>query len=205
VGLIIALIAKNWDTVRSKTADAWNGVVNAVRDGITNVVEWVRGLPERMVSALGSLAGMLVSAGGDLMRGLIRGISDNVGAAVRAVKDAVGSVIDGAKAVLGIHSPSRVFRAIGQDTTEGMRLGIADGADSIRRELMGAMADLPTAVSVNTNLEPRGLHGADGAGVQINLNGPISARDDQTLADRLMRNARDAVAAHGIGAFGGVV
>ena len=84
----------------------------------------------------------LVNAGSQIINGLISGISGAIGGAISAVTGAVGSIISGAKSALGIASPSKVFREIGQYTMMGLDEGISDNAFMASRSMNSAMRDL---------------------------------------------------------------
>ena len=136
-----------WNTVKSVVSSAWNGITGAISNGINSAVNFVRGLPGRITSALGNLGGLLVSAGRDLIMGLVNGIKNAVGSAVNAVKNAVGSVISGAKNLLGIHSPSVVFREIGDYTMQGLQGGIEDETDATVKATTNAVSSVIDAAS----------------------------------------------------------
>lgn len=53
--------------------------------------------------------------------------------AVDAVRGVVDDAIEGAKRLLGIRSPSRVFMQIGQDTGEGLELGLLQMGERVRK------------------------------------------------------------------------
>ena len=52
---------------------------------------------------------------------------------VDSVKGVVNGAIDGAKKLLGIHSPSRVFMEIGQYTGEGMAVGLENTEEIVSK------------------------------------------------------------------------
>lgn len=138
-----------WNTIVSGITSAWNGVLSFLR-GIWNTIvstgksawngllSFFQGLPGQIGSIFGNAASWLVGAGKNIIQGLINGITQSVSGAVRAVKDAVGGIIDGAKGLLGISSPSTVFRAIGWDTGRGLEIGLRESEASA----MSAMRSL---------------------------------------------------------------
>jgi TP901 family phage tail tape measure protein len=63
--------------------------------------------------------------GGDIVSGLVAGITDKFSLATDMIGNLGSSIVSGFKSVLGIKSPSRVMMAAGQDTAEGVRLGIS--------------------------------------------------------------------------------
>lgn len=116
--------------------------LSAIRSGASNAVSFVRGIPGRLKSALGRLGGLLVSAGKDLILGMISGIKRAAGALVSAAKGVIGDAIDGAKSLLGISSPSKVFAGIGQDTGRGF----IEGLTGIQSRVEAAVSDVSKAV-----------------------------------------------------------
>lgn len=117
---------------------------------ISNVASWVGEMASgavraasqfasSLINGLASIPGQVVSIGSDIVQGMINGITGAAGSLVDAAKNAVGNAIDGAKKLLGIHSPSRVFREIGRYTMQGAALGVDDDADMLRESTDDAM------------------------------------------------------------------
>jgi phage-related protein len=104
------------------------------------LVAWFGGLGQRLISGIGNLGTLLYGVGQNILEGLINGIKDKVSGAVKAITDAVGSVINGAKSLLGIKSPSRVFMEIGSYTGQGFTQGI----ESQKHASHAAMAGMVT-------------------------------------------------------------
>ena len=95
-----------------------------------------------LINGLASIPGRVVSIGSNIVQGMIDGVTGAAGRLIDAVKGAVGNAIDGAKKLLGIHSPSRVFREIGRYTMQGAALGVDDDADMLRESTDDAMRDM---------------------------------------------------------------
>lgn len=114
-----------WNTVRNLVSSAWNGITNAVRNGVNSVANAVSGVGNKIKGVFNGAGSWLVSAGGNIIKGLINGIKGAIGNAVSAVKGAVSDIINAAKAALGIHSPSRVFRdEVGKMIPAGLGIGV---------------------------------------------------------------------------------
>lgn len=92
-----------------------------------------------LINGLASIPGQVMSIGSNIVQGMINGITGAAGSLIDAVKGAVGNAIDAAKNLLGIHSPSRVFRKIGQYTMQGAALGVDDDADLLVNSTDDAM------------------------------------------------------------------
>ena len=70
--------------------------------------------------------------GANIIRGIVSGISSNVGSIVTAAKNAALSAFNAAKRLLGIESPSKLFRnEVGAMIPRGMALGIEDTSDKV--------------------------------------------------------------------------
>lgn len=112
--------------------------VSAIVSGGANAVSAVVSMGSQIVSSVTGFVGDMVSAGADLIRGLINGIKNMAGAAVDAAKSVVGDAIAGAKNLLGINSPSRVFRSFGEYTMQGLEIGI----NRMASRAIGAVTDV---------------------------------------------------------------
>ena len=110
--------------IQTSIQNGWNNAVNAVKTAGQNIVSSVSTSFSDAISKARSFASDAVSVGQDLIMGFVKGVQAKAQALVDSVKDAVGNAIDGAKNLLGIHSPSRVFRQIGIYTDQGFAIGI---------------------------------------------------------------------------------
>ncbi|WP_424936668.1 MULTISPECIES: tape measure protein [Bacteria] len=117
-----------WNSVWGAVADffsgIWNAITGAVQNGVNAVMGVIGGIYGRIMSVIGGIGNWLVSAGGDLIRGFWNGISDMVGWLMDRIADTFNGVVDWAKSILGIKSPSRVFKGLGAFVGEGFALGI---------------------------------------------------------------------------------
>lgn len=117
---------------------------------IGEAITWFASLPGKLTGPIEGLPGKLLGIGKDMIQGLINGAKDMIGAAVAAIKDVAGSIINGAKDALGIHSPSRVFRAIGGQIGNGLALGITASA-SKAASAIGKVVSLITSTASNAS------------------------------------------------------
>lgn len=117
---------------------------------ISTVVGWVSQFASTATSAasqfagnlidgLASIPGKVTSIGSNIIQGMVKGVTSAAGRLIDSVKGAVNDAINAAKNLLGIHSPSRVFREIGQYTMQGAALGVDDDADVLLRSTDNAM------------------------------------------------------------------
>lgn len=127
-----------WNAVTDTVSNAWNNITNAVSDGVQNVINFVKDIPNKIKGFFSNAGSLLVNAGKQIINGLIKGITGAVSGAINAVKNAVGSIIDGAKSLLGIASPSKVFRdEIGKYIPEGLAIGIERSTPDATKAIQG--------------------------------------------------------------------
>lgn len=131
-----------WNTISSFLSGIWDTMKGTVSGAIDGVVKFFSDLPGNIMSALGNMGSLLVSAGEDLVQGFVDGIGNLAGAVTDAIGGLVNDAIDFGKSLLGIASPSKVFREIGEYTMEGMALGIEDGGSGVVSAMRGAMSDI---------------------------------------------------------------
>ena len=116
------------------------GIVNAIPQVIPAVLSGIGNLLSDVFDKITSFD--LAQAGRDLIQGLVNGIAG----AGQMVLDAIGGVVNDAigwaKGLLGIASPSKVFRQFGAYTMEGFALGISDEESAPVRALRSAMASI---------------------------------------------------------------
>lgn len=114
-------------------------VVGWVSQFASNATSAASQFANNLINGLASIPGRVASIGSNIIQGMVNGVTGAAGKLVDAVKGAVGNAIEGAKNLLGIHSPSRVFRKIGQYTMQGAALGVDDDADVLLRSTDNAM------------------------------------------------------------------
>lgn len=114
-------------------------VIGWVSQFASNATSAATQFASNLINGLASIPGQVASIGSNIIQGLVNGVTGAAGKLIDAVKGAVGDAIEGAKNLLGIHSPSRVFREIGQYTMQGAALGVDDDADLLSKSTDNAM------------------------------------------------------------------
>lgn len=104
------------------------GALNAGRQFLSNIV-----------NTLASIPGRVVSIGHNIVKGIVSGIMGSIGRIGNAILGGVNDAIANVKRMLGIHSPSRLFRdQIGMM----MGLGLANGIDASARYVNASMGSM---------------------------------------------------------------
>ena len=113
------------------------GLVNGIKGKISAVGSAIRSAINAAKSAASGAASALVSAGRNLINGLASGIRSGISAAKNAISSGISSVVSKAKAILKIHSPSRVFMEIGRYTVLGLAKGLTKYASVAEKPAEG--------------------------------------------------------------------
>lgn len=114
--------------------------VESIKNGIDKVVSFFTGLFSRVKSALGNIGSALFEAGKSMIQGLINGIKAKASGAVDAAKGVVDAAIEGAKNLLDIGSPSKVFIDIGKETMRGFAIGLERSGPEVKAALNTSMS-----------------------------------------------------------------
>ena len=128
------------DSMMEAAVELFTAIVDAVAEILPEVLSAIGDLLTSVYDTVTSFD--LLGAGKDLIQGLIDGILSMGGAVLDAIGGVVGDAIDWAKSLLGIGSPSKLFRQFGDWTMQGLALGIEDGAGAATRSMQRAMRDV---------------------------------------------------------------
>lgn len=134
--LIVGFINGIADKIPDVVDAAFNLVISFI-DGLTTAIENNTDLVivaiDNLVNAIGEAFGKValgtVDIGINFVRGFIDGLGSMIDQVIDSVKNLASSVVTTLKNVLGIHSPSRVTKWIGEMIDKGMEKGINDNAD----------------------------------------------------------------------------
>ena len=140
-----------WNRVSSFLGNIWHGITSAVSNGIQSVSNTVGRIKSTVLGAVSGAGRWLYDTGRQVIQGLINGI----GGAFKWVKDTIGNLgknlIGWAKGVLGIHSPSRIFRdEVGKWIPAGMAQGV-DKASGLVADSIDGLTDMVPTVSLKTD------------------------------------------------------
>ncbi|HOW77923.1 MAG TPA: phage tail tape measure protein [Verrucomicrobiota bacterium] len=140
---IMQLITGDWE-------GAWNTILSTVQQVLTDIFTAIGNVINLILAKFGTSIPQLVAvvtewvnaawavitskvsewvaAGYQLIVGFVSGVEAGAKRLIEAVEKAIGDAIQAAKNLLGIKSPSMVFRVIGENTMKGMALGIEKAA-----------------------------------------------------------------------------
>lgn len=174
---VAALIYKYWDQIKAFTVaifvgiwnyltNTWNSIVTTVANAGTTI--WMK-IQSTWNQVTGFLSGINLF---EIGRNVIQGMIDGIGSMATALMDKMKAIGDGItdkiKAILGIHSPSRVMMEVGYFTGEGLAQGIENTQSRVAAASTGLADDVTAAYDYDmpaAKLPPAKAAGAElGAG-----------------------------------------
>lgn len=177
-------------------------VASWVGEMASNAIDAASQFASNLIDGLASIPGQVVDIGGQIIQGMVDGVVDAADSLIDAVGGAISGAIDWAKGLLGIASPSKVFREIGQFTMQGMALGVDDDAPMLARSTEDAMRGMAgSAASVRApslTAGPSGPGYAELVGAVESLHedlGRIISRYTPTMDKRYFKSAVRSVVA----------
>ncbi|MEV8118666.1 hypothetical protein AB0O69_27795 [Streptomyces xiamenensis] len=137
----------------SSIISAMGRFVQGVVSGFVRVVAQVASGMSRAVSKVRSFFGQMVSAGLHIASGIARGIANGASRVINAAANIAKKAVSAAKNVLGIHSPSRVFRGIGGYISQGLGIGIMEESNRAINASRRLAKDVTNAFTPDLNTD----------------------------------------------------
>lgn len=185
------------------TVQTWiTGLATSFSNGFTNIQNWVSNIVNNIqnfvsncVNALWELPSEMASVAYDMVSGFVGGL--DVDWVVKEVKKLGKKAISALKETLGIASPSKVFKELGQFTAEGFGIGYSDTMEDIESEMAKAADGFTTSMSSEFNAY--GAGGASTIGDTTNYNGGnisinvygAEGQDVNSLAETIAQKLED--------------
>ncbi len=178
VGLIIALVAALiaglvilWNTnegFRNAVKKIFSDIVTTISTAVDKIVHFFKvTLPE----TLGKVGEWFSNIGENIVKGVWEGIKGMTNWFGDQVSGFFGGIVDGAKKLLGIKSPSRVFAGIGQNMALGLGQGFNQEMNDVNKAIQNAIpSSLNANVGINGSMNQPTLSGSS-----ITLNQTINS------------------------------
>ncbi|MFJ3487979.1 phage tail protein [Leifsonia aquatica] len=154
--------------IGSYFAGIWNGLISGIGNFIGSVVGFFQSIPQKIMGVFAGAGKWLLDVGKNLIQGLL----DGAGSLLKNIGNFFLSIVPGwilgpFKQALGINSPSRVFRQLGEYTMQGYVQGI-DGSDSMVSRSLAAAVNIPSAMA-GLSTTPTALAAAPAFPSQVTL------------------------------------
>ncbi|MFA6779797.1 MAG: hypothetical protein WCU80_08475 [Paludibacteraceae bacterium] len=149
------------------------GLVKAIPQLIAALPQIIAAL----VQGLGQAVGSVVNIGKSIVQGLWHGIQSLASWISQKVSSFFSGIVNGAKRLLGIHSPSKVFAGIGENMGTGIGVGFTDAMDGVEKDMEKA---IPTDFDLDMNTALKGVNGMAATAQALNVTIPLTL-DGATL------------------------
>lgn len=135
-------VSEIWNSIKSFFTDTLGNLVSSTKSKFTDIVNAVRDKMNEVLSKIKEIWGNVKSffaginlfeTGKNIIQGLVNGVMSMGKNLVDGVKGVVNDAIEGAKNLLGIKSPSRVFMEIGEFTGEGLAIGLENMTNNVKK------------------------------------------------------------------------
>jgi hypothetical protein len=172
----------SFDNATADVEQFWEDVQRLFKFGFgetwTGIVQWLEDLDTSIATWAGKAISFFIETGPKLVQGLIDGITGKTSAAVEAIENLGTEMWTALKNKLGIHSPSVVFRAVGENIDAGLAQGIEGGgrAPMAAEQLVRA----PSISNSSTSYGPRTANVQNSNQIEINIRG-----GDRGIADQV--------------------
>lgn len=167
---------------------------------IKAIPELVKAIPQIIVAIITGLGDAVISVveiGKNIVMGLWEGIQAMSGWISENVSEFFSGLVDGAKDLLGIHSPSKVFAGIGENMGAGIGVGFQDAMKGVEDDMQKS---IPTDFDLDMNTA---VTGADGLAPSVQtLDVTIPLTMDGTTLTKIISQlqwSRNAVTVRNLG------
>ncbi|HAT4259197.1 TPA: tape measure protein [Clostridium perfringens] len=146
-GRIWTWLSDTVSKVRTWGGDLWNAGVNSAKQLVDSVVDTVEAIP-----------GKMLDIGRHIVEGLYQGIINAKNWFMRQVNGFFSGIVDGAKAALGIHSPSRVMRdEVGKWIMPGVEVGMDKTMPDLQSNMKEKLLNLTREMKAKVAYESQSL------------------------------------------------
>ena len=132
--LVGAIVNRSGD-MKSAGTTLFKAVGTGISGAAGSVKTIISNLVSGFVTSVRNTVGEWAAVGRDLIVGLWNGINDKVGWILDRIGSVGSSIIAKVNKVFGRSSPSKVFKAIGNDLAKGLEIGWEDGVKDANRRI----------------------------------------------------------------------
>lgn len=138
-----------FSSVASVLGGFFGSAVSAIQSVWSGITGFFSGIWGQIKGVFSDAASTFMSIGRNIVNGIKNGISNAWSSLVSWVTSKFGGLVDSVLGFLGIHSPSRVFAEIGEQTMAGYAQGIRndDSAEKAMEKQMRSISDLAVDLS----------------------------------------------------------
>lgn len=202
---------KKFENLRGKASSKWESIkktiTNKAENMRTSVRDKMEGVKKAVVDKWNKAESFLKKINlRSIGRDIINGLKDGIASKAQSLYDKAESIANRVKrtlkSALGINSPSRVTREIGEFVGEGLEIGMGSKVNAIRRraeQLASAAIVTPTPATMGGggalavgSLGRSSVASSDPI-ININFNGPVHVRNDDDIKRLSKQISRDMI------------
>lgn len=138
----------NWESLQKIVGQVWDNITEALGGAINDIVEKINGLIDKIKSVWENTDWGALGRG--IIDGIVGAISNGIGAIADAARRAARAALDAAKDLLGIHSPSTAFAALGENVVMSFADRMRELAD-VPAQAAGHMVQKTTNAAMDSS------------------------------------------------------
>ena len=175
---VVSFFKNTFNDAKNYAVNAWSNV----KSSFSTIWSNIKGVFKNALTEFSSI-------GRDIVSGVWAGIQGSWSKFYSNVKAFFSNIVSGVKSVLGIRSPSRVFRdQIGKQMAAGVGVGFEDEFSRVKDDIDDALKFDDASIGINASIRKVGAGAAGGAfggtsigNININVDG-AKYSDEQSLA-----------------------
>jgi phage-related protein len=152
---------------------------NAIKTNISNVINNIKNFVDNILNRIKALPDQAKAMGHNLIAGFWNGISNMIDWVIDKVSGFADSIVSTVKKAFGIHSPSRVFRDIGDNLGTAIGIGFDDSMSEVESDMLKATDGLTASMTADvtaygaqaSTLSGSEVNNFNGGSISINVYG----------------------------------
>lgn len=164
------------------------GLATGIIKAIPQLLKSIPKIIEGIVVTIGNLLYKVTEVGKNIVNGIWQGIQAKRAEFERKIRNFFEGIVNGVKSALGIHSPSRVFAAIGKFMADGLGEGWEDEFSGIKKAIDNSLVfdDPKIGISASVNGAKGGQIASGGNVFNFTFNG-VQSNDPQEFMEYIAR------------------
>lgn len=155
---LISAVLNAIATFLGKFFESGSRISQRIGEGISSMTGALMNIGTSLIKSLiGAVSGAVsgfFNIGKNIVQGVWNGISSMASWITSKISSFFSGIVDKAKSVLGIHSPSRVFRdEVGKFMAEGVGVGFENETDDVKADMQASLMDLTAKMKATVSAE----------------------------------------------------
>ena len=189
---LIDFVTNNFDKIINLGFELIGAIVKGLFKAIPELIARIPELLAKGIAAIIALLPELWEVGKQMVSGIWQGIQNAKDTFVANVKNFFSNIIASVKSILGIASPSKVFRdQIGKQMAAGIGVGFSNEIGAVQREIAGDVDGMISSVSGTTIGLNANMSAAHGGFDAVSLDRLVAAISDTAAHIHVYLDSRE--------------